>query len=206
MKFKVTRTDILNYLIEKYKYKTYLEIGVRNPQSGNFNNIKIKNKIGVDPNPIIKQDNIFVGTSDFFFIKNNKTFDLIFIDGLHLENQVDKDIANSLEFLNEGGMVLLHDCNPPTEMHQRDNYCLDGKYPAWNGTVWKSFAKLRMTRSDLLMYVIDTDWGVGVIKKGEQELFPLNDINIDELKYDLLEKNRNNLLNLISFDKFKKIL
>ena len=206
MKFKVTRTDILNYLIEKYKYKTYLEIGVRNPQSGNFNNIKIKKKMGVDPNPLIKQDNIFVGTSDMFFIKNNAKFDLIFIDGLHLENQVDKDIANSLEFLNEGGMVLLHDCNPPTEIHQRDNYCLDGKYPAWNGTVWKSFAKLRMTRTDLLMYVIDTDWGVGVIKKGEQELFPLNDINIDELKYDLLEKNRNNLLNLISFDKFKKIL
>ena len=206
MKFKVTRTDILNYLIEKYKYNTYLEIGVRNPQSGNFNNIKIKNKIGVDPNPIIKQDNIFVGTSDFFFIKNNKTFDLIFIDGLHLENQVDKDIANSLTCLNEGGMILLHDCNPPTEMHQRENYCVDGKYPAWNGTVWKSFAKLRMTRPDLSMYVIDTDWGVGVIKKGSQELFISNDTNIDELKYDLLENNRKNLLNLISFDKFKKIL
>ena len=205
MKFKVTRTDILNYLIEKYKYKTYLEIGVRNPQSGNFNNIKIKKKTGVDPNPLIKQDNIFVGTSDMFFMKNNATFDLIFIDGLHLENQVDKDIINSLECLNEGGMVLLHDCNPPTEMHQRDNYCLDGKYPAWNGTVWKSFAKLRMTRSDLLMYVIDTDWGVGVIKKGEQGLFPLNDINIDELKYDLLENNRPTLLKLISFDKFKKL-
>jgi len=206
MKFKVTRTDILNYLIEKYKYKTYLEIGVRNPTSGNFNNIKIKNKLGVDPNPIIKQNNIFVGTSDLFFMKNKSTFDLIFIDGLHLENQVDKDIMNSLNCLNEGGMILLHDCNPPTEMHQRDNYCVDGKYPSWNGTVWKSFAKLRMTRPDLEMYVIDTDWGVGVIRNGSQELFPSENINIDELKYELLENNREELLNLIPVGKYKKIL
>ncbi len=203
MKFKVTRTDILNYLIEKYKYTTYLEIGVRNPTSGNFNNIKIKNKLGVDPNPLIKQDNIFVGTSDLFFMKNKSTFDVIFIDGLHLENQVDKDIINSLNCLNEGGMILLHDCNPPTEMHQRENYCVDGKYPVWNGTVWKSFAKLRITRSDLEMYVIDTDWGVGVIRNGNQELFPSESININELNYELLEKNRKELLNLISVDKYK---
>ncbi len=206
MKFKVTRTDILNYLVEKYKYTTYLEIGVRNPTSGNFNNIKIKNKLGVDPNPITNQKNIFVGTSDLFFMKNKSTFDLIFIDGLHLENQVDKDIMNSLNCLNEGGMILLHDCNPPTEMHQRENYCVDGKYPAWNGTVWKSFAKLRMTRPDLTMYVIDTDWGVGVIKKGSQELFPSENINIDELKYELLENNREELLHLIPVGKYKKIL
>ncbi len=206
MKFKVTRTDIINYLIEKYKYKSYLEIGVRNPKSGNFNNIKIKHKLGVDPNPVIKQTNIFVGTSDFFFMKNNATFDLIFIDGLHLENQVDKDIMNSLNCLNAGGMILLHDCNPPTEMHQRDNYCIDGNYPSWNGTVWKSFAKLRMTRPDLTMCVIDTDWGIGVIKEGSQELYPSENLNINELKYDLLENKRTELLNLISVDNFKKKL
>ena len=205
MKFKVTRTDILNYLINKYKYKNYLEIGVRDPLNGNFNNIKIKNKLGVDPNPLIKQNNIFVGTSDYFFFKNYTTFDLIFIDGLHLENQVDKDIANSLTCLNEGGIIVLHDCNPPTKMHQRENYCVDGKYPSWNGTVWKSFAKLRMSRPDLTMYVVDTDWGLGIIMKGSQELFPSNGINIHELKYEILDNNRNTLLNLVSVDKFKKI-
>jgi hypothetical protein len=91
-------------------------------------------------------------------------------------------------------------------MHQRDNYCVDGKYPSWNGTVWKSFAKLRMTRPDLEMYVIDTDWGVGVIRNGSQELFPSENINIDELKYELLENNREELLNLIPVGKYKKIL
>lgn len=206
MKFNVTRTDILNYLIKKKKYKSYLEIGVRDPRSGNFNNIKLENKQGVDPEPIIRQPNIFVGTSDDFFLTNKLKFDLIFIDGLHLEAQVDKDIVNSLACLNKNGMILLHDCNPPSKIHQRETYCVDGKYPPWNGTVWKSFAKLRMTRADLMMYVIDTDWGIGLIKEGAQVLFNSDGIDINNLHFKLLKHNRTELLKLISVKDFQKII
>ena len=63
--------------------------------------------ISVDPSPKVTQDNIYIGTSDDFL--NNKTkFDIIFIDGNHMMEQVDKDIENSLTFLNEGGLILLH--------------------------------------------------------------------------------------------------
>lgn len=199
-KFKITRTDIINYLIEKYNLKTYLEIGVRNPND-NFNKIKCDNKVAVDPEPLIKTENIYVGTSDNYFqnISQNKKFDIIFIDGLHLEEQVDKDITNSLNHLNKNGFILLHDCNPPTEFHQREVYEVDGKFPAWNGTVWRSIVKLRMNNTNLKINVIDTDWGVGVItKSNNEELFPKQDIN-----YKLLENNREKLLNLISYCKFK---
>ena len=37
--------------------------------------------------------NIYKMSSDIFFKSNKKYFDIIFIDGLHLEEQVDKDIA-----------------------------------------------------------------------------------------------------------------
>ena len=43
----MTRTDIINTYIYKYNFKTYLEIGVRD--GANFDKIKIKNKISVDP-------------------------------------------------------------------------------------------------------------------------------------------------------------
>ncbi len=33
----VSRTAIINHLIKKYNYKTYLEIGVRESNKGNFN-------------------------------------------------------------------------------------------------------------------------------------------------------------------------
>ena len=57
-------------------------------------------------------------TSDEFFSQNKETFDLIFIDGLHIHEQVLKDIDNSLNVLNENGVILLHDCLPAKIWHQ----------------------------------------------------------------------------------------
>ena len=198
----ILRTDLLNHLINKRNYKKYLEIGVRDANKGNFNNIKIDYKIGVDPEPRTRQSNIVELTSDDFFKVNKEKYDIIFIDGLHLEEQVDKDIVNSLDALNENGIVLLHDCNPPTEFRQRDNYEVNGKFPSWNGTVWKSIAKVRMTRTDLKVQVVDTDWGVGIIEKSEnQELYP----ETTDLNYKFLDTNRKELLNIIDTDTFFKM-
>lgn len=188
------RTDIINHLIKKHNYRTYLEIGVRDP-NGNFNRISIEHKDGVDP---AGNCNYPIPSDEFFaLIKGHEDikYDIIFIDGLHLEEQVDKDIQNSLKHLKGNGTIVMHDCNPPTYQHQIEKY--DG-VSAWNGTVWKSYVKLRLTDPNLKMYVIDTDWGVGVIQKGSQELFPQPEV----LDYDFLETNRIELLNLISPEKF----
>jgi len=57
----MTRTDIINALIEKYDLKSYLEIGVR--EGNNFSAIKCAIKHSVDPNfkPTYKM------TSNVFF-------------------------------------------------------------------------------------------------------------------------------------------
>ena len=94
----------------------------------------------------------------------------------------------------------MHDCNPPTEFHQRENYEVDGKFPSWNGTVWKSFAKLRIMRDDLNLCCVDCDWGVGIIRKKKQLNFELN----ENLDFKFLNKNRTKLLNLISVNCFIK--
>ena len=95
----------------------------------------------------------------------------------------------------------MHDCNPPTEFHQREIYEVEGKFPAWNGTTWRSFVKLRMTKKSLQMFCINCDWGVGIIKKGSQNIFKSN----DSLSYALLDKNRKKILNLISVTEFLNI-
>jgi hypothetical protein len=87
-------------------------------------------------------------------------YDLIFIDGLHHSDQVDKDIENSLARLNEGGFIILHDCNPPTI----DRAVEDFFGQPWNGTVWKAIYKLRCSKPDIDICVLDWDEGVGVIK------------------------------------------
>ena len=76
---KRNRLDLINHIIKKNNYKQYLEIGCHNDEV--FNKIEI-DKIGIDP---ISGGN-FRGTSDEFFEKNQKKFDCIFIDGLHVDH------------------------------------------------------------------------------------------------------------------------
>jgi len=191
-----SRTSIINHLINKNGFKNYLEIGVRDGR--NFDKIIVRNKIGVDPFPIKNIDGLYKITSDEFFKQNNKFFDIIFIDGLHLENQVDKDIKNSLKFLSNEGYIVMHDCNPPTDFHQRENYEVNGGFPPWNGTVWKSFAKIRMNYPNLDAFCVDCDWGIGLIKKGSTKNFTVS----KNLDFNFLDKHRKKLLNLFSVNEF----
>lgn len=190
------RFDIINKLIETYNYTSYLEIGVRNADDC-FNKIHAINKIGVDPDPNSKATiNV---TSDLFFETNRDVkFDIIFIDGLHLEFQVTKDIENAIKHLNPNGCIVLHDCNPLTEFHQRETYEVDGKFPAWNGTTWKAFVKYRMNYTYYSL-TVDTDHGCGII---------MPDVHTDcivitePIDYINLDANRQKWLNLISINEF----
>ena len=95
------RWDLIQYIIHKYSFENYLEIGCDKDQS--FSKIKVKNKVGVDP----ISGGTIRDTSDNFFKTNNDKFDLIFIDGLHHYSQVIKDIYNSLKILNKNGFILV---------------------------------------------------------------------------------------------------
>lgn len=185
----MTRTDIINHLIEKIDAKSYLEIGVREPE-GNYNKIVCENKVAVDPVPL--GQGIIALTSDAFFKQNTETFDIIFIDGLHVADQVERDIINSLAVLNPGGYIVCHDMNPTEELMQMVPIQTNG---AWTGDCWKAWVKLRSEREDLSMFVLDTDYGVGVIKKGEQEVISLDGL---KLTYSNLVANRTEWLNLIN--------
>ena len=78
------RTDIIQSLIDKVGAENYLEVGVSAGE--NFRDIKCKNKVGVDPEPSTPAT-IHID-SDSFFKDNKRTFDVIFIDGLHHADQV----------------------------------------------------------------------------------------------------------------------
>lgn len=188
-----TRTDVLNHLIKRNGYSRYLEIGVRRPEQ-NFDRVRAATKESVDPAPLGPATHEM--TSDEFFASRRShadPFDIVLIDGLHIEGQVLRDVENALRLLSTGGSVVLHDCNPMSEAAQREAY--DGE-STWNGTVWKAWAKLRMSRSDLSMLCIDIDHGVGVIARGTQQTFPPTPEA--ELDYDFLAEHRKGLLNLIA--------
>ena len=163
-----SRSNLINYLIGLYGYKSYLEIGVND--GANFERVNCAYKVGVDPED--RYDKItFNVTSDEFFDQNKDNFDIIFIDGLHISGQVIKDIRNSLDVLNPKGTIVMHDCLPVVEIAQTPERQSDH----WNGDVWKAFAHYR-SDSSLTMFTVKTDQGLGVIKIGKQEPYNLPEI------------------------------
>jgi hypothetical protein len=186
----MNRTEIIQFLINKSSAEKYLEIGIS--EGYNFNQIKCMNKVGVDPSHL--GNPTFRITSDEFFQNNTNFFDVIFIDGLHESNQVYKDIQNSLSFLNPNGHIICHDMNPDSEIIQR----VPRETGEWTGDCWKAWVRIRSENPNLLMHVVDTDYGCGIISRGKQDLLKLN----EELTWEYLSKNRKYCLNLISVDDF----
>ena len=188
------RWDLIDYLIKKNNYTDYLEIGC--DQNQLFSKIKIKNKVGVDP---FSGGNVRK-TSDQFFLENNEKFDIIFIDGLHEYKQVKKDILNSTDCLNKGGIILVHDCMPDSLGKQAvPRYKMQ-----WNGDVWKAIVDLRQN-NDLEIYTCEIDQGIGVItnKMNSQPLIINKPIN--KIKFKDYYNNYKIYMRVITLDQFKQI-
>ena len=171
----MNRWDIINKYIKENNYKDYLEIGLSGGSC--FNMINIQNKESVECDKNAETPTYFM-TSDNFFKQNQKTYDIIFIDGLHHADQVLRDIENSLKILNPKGTILCHDMKPPYELAQK----VPRVNAEWTGDCWKAYAYLKGKRKDLTMYIYNDDYGVGVIKKGEQK--PVKELQISIEKMD----------------------
>ncbi len=191
-----TRQFIVQDIINSKNYKSYLEIGCMDDKL--FSKVDCQKKVGVDP---------FSGgtlrmTSDQFFLTNNDKFDCIFIDGLHKYHQVRKDINNSLKFLNENGVILLHDCLPDSIFVQAIPRCKKN----WNGDVWKSIVEFR-TNSEVDVYTCFADQGIGVIlKKNNQNLLKLKTKDFLNLKFKEYYENYKFLMNVVSYKELTEIL
>jgi hypothetical protein len=206
------RHEIINFLLSQFNNATtYLEIGVRNPDH-NFNKIDANKKYSVDPGVEFKSNPVdFQLTSDAFFeqleaqkiLTSDTLFDVIFIDGLHLAEQVDRDISNALKFIKSDGFVVLHDCNPPTEWHAREDYYFN-MTPAkgyWNGTTWKAFVKWR-SNPEVQSCCVDTDWGIGILSKSAAIGSSIS-ISNDFFEYNTFANDRKHYLNLVDFEELK---
>lgn len=163
------RDQVIQYLINTNKFKKYLEIGVA--EGNNYRLISCESKTGVDPKaPDIKAKGFYQMTSDEFFeypLGNVSTgFDIVFIDGLHLYEQVVKDIVNSLNHMMVGGYIVIHDCKPWPNTCGREP---ENPRAPWNGDVFRAIIWFKQTHPNFPCFVLDTDWGLGVIHKDHEE-------------------------------------
>lgn len=188
------RWDVINEFLKFTEGRRFLEIGVQFGKAG----ARIRaERWGVDPEPQrnapANYQRFYKGPSDDFFAVTSRDhrFDVVFVDGLHHADQALRDVDNALEFLAPGGVVLMHDCNPASELAQR----VPRATGVWNGDVWKAMVALRQ-RSDLDAFTIDADHGIGVVQRRPNPA-PLTDVP-EQLTYEALARDRARLLGLVS--------
>lgn len=187
------RYDIINALIKKNRYTSYLELGTDNKRE-NFDKIKCAKKFCVDVNPLTEAD--FIGTTDEFFKQNQEQFDCIFVDADHDHKQALVDILNAITAVASTGTIVCHDCNPEKEIIQR----VPRETLEWTGNVWKAIVKLKQI-SPIRINTVDTDYGCAIIDFKPSETIQ---VTVDKT-YANLEKNRKEWLGLITVEQFKEM-
>ena len=166
------KSDMLNAFIEARNYTRYLEVGVA--QHENFDRVSCDLKESVDPDPA--SNPTYLMTSDEFWVTVDSRYDIICIDGLHRGDQVFRDIKGSLDRLEPGGLILLHDCLPETweEAAPEAN-------GSWTGDVWQGFAAYRL-ESPYRTFTITEDAGCGIIDT-VHEILPFPGAKLDPCSF-----------------------
>jgi hypothetical protein len=155
------------------KPETYAEIGVRRGNSLRMASA-CQAVVGIDPDPQIDAPlppfvRLFRMTSDEFFARHNLTeelggqsFDLAFIDGMHLFEFALRDFINLERAADSGSTILVHDCYPKSrETAQRERATA-----FWSGDVWKLVVCLKKYRPDLALWTIDVPpTGLAIVRR-----------------------------------------
>jgi Methyltransferase domain len=187
------RWDIINAFIKKYNYKSYLEVGT---QDGNcFKEIICEHKVCIDIKKSYEKLT-YEMSSDDYFKKFNDKFDIIFVDGLHTEEQTIKDIAGSLVILNENGTIIVHDCLPDTAEATAQHFC---------GTSYMAPIWYRMKITNVTVQVVDTDTGCAIIRRGKNNVY--EEVTYEQARqYDYFASHKKELVNVLTVEEFKSLI
>jgi SAM-dependent methyltransferase len=154
------RRAVVNLLLAGNPDGDYLEIGCAD--NALFDAVMARRKVGVDP----RQGGTHRMTSDAFFADANQEgddrerFDVVFVDGLHLYDQVRRDLDGALSVLKPGGWIAFHDMLPRDWLEEHvPQICTRG----WTGDGWKLAFEL-LASPDMAFRLLAIDHGVLVAK------------------------------------------
>lgn len=228
------RIVVAQQLLDALGGGNYLEIGVSTGSS--FIPIRAKKKWGVDPAYLLskkrrlkyvafatlglKSEAVFRMKSDDFFSEKKAMLErngisVCLVDGLHTYEQSLSDILNALSYLEPNGVILVHDCNPATELiglpASNIDRLIEQGVPdwdgSWSGDVWKTIVHLRSLRKDLDTFVLDCDTGLGVVtRRPSQSTLSYSDSEIRNMDYQFLARDRKRLLSLQPPEYFQTFL
>ena len=134
----------------------YFEIGV---QKGKSIRLAKCPAVGVDPDPRISSEGLFKiykqSSDEYFYsiFSHHLPADFVFIDGMHLFEQVLRDFIHTEKMIaHKGTVVVIDDIFPahPAQASRNRRTC------KWTGDVWKLLPILMSYRSDLQLTCLDT--------------------------------------------------
>lgn len=181
--------EIINLFCDHFKYKTYLELGLRSREN-TFDKVNCPTKTSVDINPSCGPT-FSMSTDNFFdlILPPSVRYDIIFIDANHDAEFVRRDFENALRVLSHNGTIIMDDINPTQEFLLK---------PEWCGTAWEVFCELG-NREDLYMRTVVPSF-TGFVRRGKQ--IPHN-LKLEKT-FQFLETNRNEITKPITLDELKK--
>ncbi len=175
--------DFIVYLTAQYRPKVYVELGLY--QCELFNKIVPYSDhcIGVDISAeagkwmTVSEKTTFVNsTTDLFAeaLKQNPiAIDMLFIDADHCKESVLKDFWNFFPFVNDHGLILLHDTHPKNIQYTDKGYC---------GDAYLVIEELKNHSDEFEMMTIPIHPGLTLIRKRKTQLAWESDGNVNTIK------------------------
>lgn len=218
---KTGKADIVNTLGQTNNYISYLEIASR---TTGYKFSEISERVFTTRQRVLY--NVPPGYSDGLpihysssnlngeeclqqIIKSGQTFDVVFVDPYHSYEASRIDLEYGYKLLQSGGVLVVHDCNPPHQNLTSDDY----KEGVWLGQTYLAFLDFVAQHPELEYCVVNTDWGVGLVfRSGDDkpkrcDRLPdrpdLDCFNIRDWKF--FDSYRKCILRLISVRKFFEI-
>jgi len=141
-------------------------------------------------------------------VGTGQTFDVVFIDPYHSYEASKIDLAYGLRLLSSGGVLVVHDCNPPKQGLTSPEY----QQGDWMGETYLAFLEFVREHADLEYCVVDTDWGVGLIWRaagtkpkcsgGLPDRPDASEFDVEDWK--AFDDSRERILRLISVNQFSR--
>lgn len=214
------RGTFIKHIIKKYNFKSYLEIGLSHNPLSPYRLIDDSEvtKCSIDIDKTTNADYCMKSNDFFDEIRENKKhkyygfkWDVIFVDGDHRSDIVYKDILDSYEFLNENGIIFLHDILP--EFYHRSlemplsftyNQQQLGVNMALNDA-WKVIPHILKNHSNMnVCSLVEKEQeicGLGVITKTNNRKL-MNKKENEFYRYDFHRENLRRFSNLINVEQF----
>ncbi len=167
------KTDIINHLAAAGGYHSYLEICTT--KTGNDYQEIDRSKFPTCHRLMFRcPDGFSDGLAVDFAVagldisqcvrqikERHHSYDVILVDPWHEYEPSYRALEAALDLVAERGMIIVHDCLPPTPKHASPDYAPG----PWCGVTYKAYLDFVLTREDIAYFTIDADFGCGVIRK-----------------------------------------